>query len=643
MNTCRTIAALVTWASFVAVVAVSNQLKKDISDFSSKCCSPGYISTPDDGCMCGSTQDSLHIVRCDDSNGTKAFIRGGTWVGYVPSTNHPGECSGSNTSFYVGTCPNGYCANEGHKQFALPHNRSVEELDRLICGETRTGILCGQCREGYGPGVNLFLAPCVDCKNDPLSQFGWLLWIVLEFVPLCIMLFVVLYFNIDFLSGPFNSYWLYIQIVNSSFPVSTVGPIPISNTPLSIFLRLMFIVLFGIFDLQFFTFLFPPFCLSQNGIAFDTLDMMVFKSATRIFPLLVIAFVIVYHTCRGRGSLSCTCACVQSCQCFCCLKICQWWTSRISIKSALHGLAAFFVLVYCHFLTYCGNLFGRHVISSSNPNAPDITVLHLQGTMRYFYEAKHVVYSSVTLLLILFVVLPPAVLLLLYPSLHQVQQAGVDSSYKFLQEVCKVKVFGIFNTPRVQQFADLFQSCYKNNYRFFAGILLLSRIAIIMVWNLVGNRSAGFAVLAVLSLCLLLLHSLLQPNKKKWINILDTLIYAHMTAMNLLAVYVYSNGAESQLASIQSLYLVAIFIPAAYPMLFMARKIYTKLLEHRKLCVSSCTKENTTESEMDMNRYASQPSSTPGPSSTPTPQDSQQDPWTDGIDRNHNNELWWST
>ena len=62
--------------------------------------------------------------------------------------------------------------------------------------------------------------PLSDCKNDPLSQFGWLLWIVLEFVLLCIMLFAVLYFNIDFLSGPFNSYCMAecIQIVNS-FPV----------------------------------------------------------------------------------------------------------------------------------------------------------------------------------------------------------------------------------------------------------------------------------------------------------------------------------------------------------------------------------------------------------------------------------------
>ena len=39
-----------------------------------------------------------------------------------------------------------------------------------------------------------------------------------------------------------------------------------------------------------------------------------------------------------------------------------------------------------HFLTSCGNLFGCHVISSSSANAPYITVLHLQGTMQYFYD-----------------------------------------------------------------------------------------------------------------------------------------------------------------------------------------------------------------------------------------------------------------
>ena len=557
------------------------------------CCPPGFILRNED-CVCGSAKEDLQIVRCDDTDETRSFIRGGTWVGYVPSTNHPGECPGSNTSFYVGRCPNGYCVNETSNEIALPHNRSAEELDRLICGETRTGILCGQCREGYGPGVNLFLAPCVDCKNDPLSQFGWLLWIVLEFVPLCIMLFVVLYFNIDFLSGPFISYWLYIQIVNASFPVSTTGPIPISTTPLSIFLRLLYIVFYGIFDLQFFTFLFPPFCLSQFGSSWDTLDMMVFKSATTIFPLIVIALIIVYHTCRERGSLSCLC--VQSCtKCSCRLKLCKWLTNRISVKSALHGLAAFFILVYSRFLTYCGNLFGRRFIISSDPNADPIEIVRLQGVL-YFKDEKHIAYSSITLLFILFIILPPVVLLLLYPSLHQLQQLGINSRFWCLQKIFRLKVFGLFNTPRVQQFADLFQSSYKNHYRFFAGLLLLTRIAIIMVWNLVENRSARFTVLAVLCLCILLLHSLLQPNKKKWINVLDSLMYSHMTAITVLATYFSSSEDDPHPSSLKSLYLTALFVPILYPLLYWSRKVYLKLT--RKRCLQMKSGEASVEANV---------------------------------------------
>ena len=243
------------------------RIHRDILESDKNCCPPGFVVEHDD-CVCGSAQDNLQISRCDENN-TTAYIAGGTWVGYVPSTDYPGECAGSNSSFYVGICPNGYCVNEGRDQILLPHNRSAEELDLLICGETRTGILCGKCRDGFGPGVNLFLAPCVDCKNDPLSQYGWLLWISLEFVPLCVMLFIVLYFNIDLLSGPFISYWMYAQIITASFPISTIGPIPIQNTAGSVLLRLLFIIFYGIFYLQFFTFLFPPFCLTREGSKYN--------------------------------------------------------------------------------------------------------------------------------------------------------------------------------------------------------------------------------------------------------------------------------------------------------------------------------------------------------------------------------------
>ena len=602
---------------------------RDLLENNKCCCPPGYV-VERESCVCGSAQNNLTILRCDE-NSTTAHIAGGTWVGYVSSTDHPGECAGSNSSFYVGICPYGYCVNKRQDQIRLPHNRSAEELDLLICGETRTGILCGKCRDGFGPGVNLLLAPCVDCKNDPLSQYGWLLWISLEFVPLCVMLFFVLYFNIDFLSGPFISYWMYAQMINASFLISTIGPIPIQNTGGSVLLRLLFIIFYGIFDLQFFSLLFPPFCLTREGSKYDILDMIVFKSMTRVFPLVVIVLFFVYHAICGRGCFKCLCD--LNCKCFENSHVCQWMTKKISFRSVLQGLAAFFILVYTRFLTYCGKLFQRAILISSNPNAPTIEVVYLQGDTGYFQDTKHIIYSTFTLLFILFIILPPIILLLLYPSLHQIQQLAINSQHKVLRWVFKHKVFGMFNTPRVQLFADLFQSSYKNKYRLFAGVLLLTRIAIIMVWNVAGRRSGASAVFATLSLCLLMLHALLQPNIKNWINVLDTLIYTYMTAIGILASYILFKNGNGVQTSLRALYITAFFLPALYPVLYLSRKLYFKLRWQRCSDVSSEGGE-VGEKENEPNDEPSRPSA------VKTTADSNCISMTE---MNRHNELWLNT
>ena len=78
-------------------------------------------------------------------------------------------------------------------------------------------------------GVNLFLAPCVHCATDPLSQVGWLLWLLLEALPQLLMLAAFLVFDINLLAGPLNSYLLYVQFVNASWPISSIGPITITT------------------------------------------------------------------------------------------------------------------------------------------------------------------------------------------------------------------------------------------------------------------------------------------------------------------------------------------------------------------------------------------------------------------------------
>ena len=103
---------------------------------------------------------------------------------------------------FTGECPRGYCEGEevGNPLLLPGPNSSAEDLNQVVCGATRKGILCGECSPGFGPGVNLFLAPCVHCATDRLSQVGWLLWLLLEALPLLLMLAVFLVFDINLLA-----------------------------------------------------------------------------------------------------------------------------------------------------------------------------------------------------------------------------------------------------------------------------------------------------------------------------------------------------------------------------------------------------------------------------------------------------------
>ena len=103
------------------------------------------------------------------------------------------EDDGSKLELYTGKCPRGSCSGRENGAPILlpgPSNTSnlTEELNEIVCGRTRKGLLCGECSPGYGPGVNLLLAPCVHCATDPLSQVGWLLWLLLEALPMLLML-----------------------------------------------------------------------------------------------------------------------------------------------------------------------------------------------------------------------------------------------------------------------------------------------------------------------------------------------------------------------------------------------------------------------------------------------------------------------
>ena len=391
-----------------------------------------------------------------------------------------------------------------------------------------------------------------------------------------LMLAAFLVFDINLLAGPLNSYLLYAQFISASWPISTVGPIKLDNSAGSVVTRFAFVIFFGIFNLQFFLFLFPPFCISPDAANLDQLDLVLITALIRLVPFIIILAIIALQWCNQYGY----------CRVLKCWqrishrsKTARWLTKRSSGQSAVHGLSAFFILVYTSFLSYGGVLCGRTVIEpSSVSNASAVAVFDIQGSLDFFQVSKHVVITIFILLLCIFTILLPTFLLLVYPALPQLQAKFQYSKHKVLRCVSGLKCLNIFSRPIIQHFGDLFQSSYKDNCRFFAGVLLLVRIGVVIAGNVSSSREEGYVIMTALSLAVLTLHSLLRPNQNRWINVIDSLMYAHLVAVNLLAVYIYSlpNNLRSSQESWFILYQFALFAPGAYLVLYVARVLHRR-------------------------------------------------------------------
>ena len=540
-------------------------------------CPPGFTASDDGNCVCP-TEDTLPmaIEKCDEQH-CRAYLRSGYWAGYVKGTRSTDE-TGTNSrglELYTGRCPRGFCeSGENGAPLLLtgPSNGSnlTEELNQVVCGTTRKGLLCGQCSPGFGPGVNLLLAPCVHCATDPLSQVGWLLWLLLEALPLLLMLAAFLIFDINLLAGPLNSYLLYVQFVTASWPISAVGPLKLDNSAGSVIVRFAFILFFGMFNLQFFSFLFPVFCISSGAADLDQLDMILIKAFSRLLPFIIILDIIALQWCNQYGYCG-----VPKCWHYLShrFKAVHWLTKRMSGQSAAHGLSTFIILTFTRFLSYGGVLYSSITLEPNNPaNASPIEVVALQGNHEFFKTPKHSLVAIAFLLLILFTSLLPTFLLLVYPALPQLQAKLQHSKYKVLQHLSGLKCLNVFSRPSIQHFGDLFQSSYKNNCRFFAGVLLLVWIMVVLAWNISRSREEGYVIMTALSLAVLALHSLLRPHQSHWINVVDSFMYTYLTAINILAVYIFSNPTSMRYSkeSWLTLYQFALFAPGVYPVLYLA-------------------------------------------------------------------------
>ena len=542
-------------------------------------CPPGFVHS-DDECICDCDKyDGL--AKCNTTDFT-TFIIPGYWAGNVSDENDV-----SKSELVTSYCPLNFCKykqgeNSSGSEIQLPQD--YDDWNEALCGESRNGTICGSCAPGF---TTHFHSPNFECKNTTDAQapckLGWFIYILSELVPVTVVFITLLVFNITFTSGAINGFILFSQIL-LSLNIDASGFIKPTSVVKSFLMAHQFI--YGLFNLDFFYAESFSFCLWPNASA---LDILAFKYVTIVYVLfLMIPVILFINKChRGKRYLA---------------KFCRFTTIKASI---IHGISAFFILCYSQCLNVSLKLLRSYDLTTREGS--NLTVhsrVWLNGNIVYF-SRKHFPYALPALLCLLTIGLFPLVFLLVCPLFCKVLSWFGYGESKLVNFVSQKLPYN-----RLKPLLDSFQSCFSDNYRFFAGVYFLYRWLPLFLNAVTSRYHVFYTAVEVGIIIILALHALCQPYAKKVHNIIDTLLFADLALINAITLahyYIFRTALSRQQAvkyvnKTMVLQLVLIYLPLLVMMgyaLFLAyRFISGKKYPSKK--VGSLLYRMSSESSMNV-------------------------------------------
>ncbi len=518
---------------YVAALIVGNYADNSRSNNSlqKNVCPPGFGGEP---CQCEATHYN-GIYKCDL---THAYVLRGYWVG---------ECSDG--SLCTGNCPLGFCTYNGTFNQALPTGQ--DKLEEYICGKERQGVLCAECRENYSVQFHSYT---YKCGPNTLCDFGILFYILSELLPLTVMFVLLMISNISFTSGALNGFILFVQL-QDSLAVHGNGVLDIPSQ--QVFVTAFYKLIYRFFNFEFFSIEALSFCLWKNA---KVLDAMAFKYVTIVYALILVlicVFVMSQSTVRKF---------------FKCLRL-------KSLRSAtIHGLTTFFVMCYSQCARVSIQILGPMYLYKMGPTYVE-TVLFRSGQLELFQQ-EHLKYAIPTIVFICLLLIPPPLILILYPLTYKILA---------LCKLSEVKPVNYISKYIPMQLLDSFQSCFKDDFRFFSGIYFLYRIATLVVFAASRNLTEFYVVLELLLIIALGVHCIVQPYKQRWHNIIDSLLFANLAIINGISLYHFLTIVEGKQSRTElndknisvTIQLILIYLPLFVITIGLIIKIYKKVRKNR--------------------------------------------------------------
>ena len=496
-------------------------------------------------CMCSGNYGGALICK---SNDYSARLANGYWMGHVESMD--------NDTYYSGTCPPGFCyENPSYSHFFLPNNS--KDLQNQICGQrNRQDTLCGKCIEGRGPAVNSPTYECTNC-TDPLGDT--FKYVSAVYIPLIVMFVVIILFNVRLTTGAANAFILYAQIISSTFSVDADGQIPlilITGKHTNRLLKAYWIP-YGIFNLEFVENLIPPLCI---GTKLNTLAVIALDYIVALTPLLLI--IVGAITFRLASCISDHCCKDATPNTRAPSRVSAFLAKRKrSLSEAmLPAFSAFLLLSYTKLALTPSYILRQVVLLDNDGNeihpkrayfAGHLSV-HNKNYLLYYVLPASIVFAT-------FVAIPP-LLLLDYPlRLFEWCLSHVNCLWHF------------YPVGKVHFFLDTFQGCFKNKYRFFAGLYFLFRLVINLNYSFTQTWLEQFVIKEIACVLMIMLLSLCQPynTQNDHFNRIDVLIFTNLAIVNGLSFYLYEyaqNNPQAETLPLSAFIIqyILIFLPLIY-------------------------------------------------------------------------------
>ena len=429
----------------------------------------------------------------------------------------------------------------GHSIFECSHNISkslnviiqelvsdIDYLNHQMCAYVHrdTDNYCSRCETGYAPSPYTYYGvPCTKC---PEHGNGWLAYIGLELGFPTLLFFFCLLLRVKITSGAMMGFVFYCQVVANTLTDPYYYFVLTSRS--YHFTNILF-CFYGIWNMDFFRFVIPKFCVSRH---LRTLDVVALGYLSAFYPLVLTTVVYLLVKCHHRG----------------CRAVMVIWgpfhSLFISFKNHFLGensslvdtFATFLLLSYSKIIFVSLKLlepltFYKIYYDSTLHYKHKGFIRSVDPGLKYFTE-EHVTYVLLAVIvLVVFTVIPTAVLCL-YPT-----RCG-----RRLLSRSKIT-----NSTDFNRLVSAFQASFKDgrngtwDYRLVSTIFVFHRMCLFTLTIYLRSHDFisyyPFFLQAVMYITTFAFFSYAQPHKKFSHTVIDLALLMLLTVQSLLCFKLY--------------------------------------------------------------------------------------------------------